>query len=120
LGKAVGTGGAKGALIADVVSRGPADRAGIKAGDVILSLDGAPVQSSEDLPRMIARRAPGSDAKLEILRTGKRETIHVALEQLKDEAARSELAPAPGSAAPDGLGVEIGESSNRRGEILVG
>src|SRR5439155_21830907 len=77
-------------------------------------------RSSEDLPRMIARRAPGSDAKLEILRNGKRETVHVALEQLKDEAARSELAPAPGSAAPDGLGVEIGESSNRRGEILVG
>jgi serine protease Do len=120
LGKALGTGGAKGALVAEVVPRGPADRAGIKAGDVISSLDGAPVPSSEDLPRMIARRAPGSDAKLEILRTGKRETIHVALEQLKEDAVRSEAAPAPGSMAPDGLGVEIGESPNRRGEIVVG
>jgi serine protease Do len=120
LGKALGTGGAKGALVAEVVPRGPADRAGIKAGDVILSLDGAPVPSSEDLPRMVARRAPGSDAKLEILRTGKRETIHVALEQLQEDAARSEAVPARGSLAPDGLGVEIGESPNRRGEIVVG
>src|SRR5262249_32526766 len=55
LGKALGTGGAKGALVAEVVPRGPAERAGIKAGDVIVSLDGSPVASSEDLPRMVAR-----------------------------------------------------------------
>jgi serine protease Do len=120
LGKALGTGSTKGALIAEVVPGGPAEHAGFKAGDVILSLDGAPVPSSEDLPRMIARRAPGSSAKLEILRNGKRETLTVTLEELKDDAVRAEGAPRPGSSAPDGLGIEIGESPNRRGEVVVG
>jgi serine protease Do len=120
LGKALGTGGAKGALVAEVVPRGPAERAGIKPGDVIVSLDGAPVPSSEDLPRMVARHAPGSDSKLEVLRNGKREVMKLTLEELKDEPMRvSDQAPAPGSSAPEGLGIEIGESPNRR-EVVIG
>src|SRR5262249_44791469 len=109
LGKALGTGGAKGALVAEVVPRGPAERAGIKAGDVIVSLDGSPVASSEDLPRMVARHAPGSQSKLEILRNGKREVVKLTLEELKEEPVRvSDQSPAPGSSAPEGLGIEIG------------
>jgi serine protease Do len=121
LGKALGTGGAKGALVAEVVPRGPAERAGVKPGDVIVSLDGAPVPSSEDLPRIVARHAPGSQSKLEILRNGKREVVQLTLEELKDEPVRvSDQSPGPGGAAPEGLGIEIGESPNRRGEVLVG
>jgi serine protease Do len=120
LGKALGTGGAKGALVAEVVPRGPAERAGIKAGDVIMSLDGAPVPSADDLPRMVARHAPGSQSKLEILRNGKQESVNLTLDELKDDAARPDQPPAPGAAVPDGLGIELGESPNRRGEIIVG
>jgi serine protease Do len=118
LGKALGT-GAKGALVAELVPHGPAERAGLKPGDVIVSLDGAPVPSSEDLPRMVARHAPGSQSKIEIMRNGKRETMSVTLDELKDEPVRvSDRAPAPGATTPEGLGIEIGES--RRGEVTVG
>ncbi len=121
LGKALGTGGAKGALVAEVVPRGPAERAGIKAGDVIVSLDGTAVPSSEELPRMVARRAPGSQSKLEILRNGKREVLTLTLDELKDEPVRvSDDRMGPGATAPEGLGVEIADSPNRRGEVVVG
>jgi serine protease Do len=122
LGKALGLDGSKGALIADVEAGGPADRAGLKAGDVIITLDGTVVPSSEDLPRMVARHAPGSRSKLEISRDGKRQLVDVTLDELKDETAKVEQpgGTAPSASAPQGIGIEIGESPNRKGEVIVG
>src|SRR4029079_2173219 len=122
LGKALGLDGSKGALVADVESGGPADRAGLKAGDVIITLDGTPVPGSDDLPRMVARHAPGSKAKLEISRNGKRQLVDVTLDELKDEVARpdQQSGSAPSTRSPSGLGIEIGESPNRKGEVVVG
>jgi serine protease Do len=121
LSKALGLEGSKGALVADVESGGPADRSGLKAGDVIVTLDGTPVPSSEDLPRMVARHAPGTHAKVEIFRNGKRQVVDVTLDELKDERASNEEPGAPpSSSTPQGLGIEIGESPNHRGEVVVG
>jgi len=122
LGKALGLEGSKGALVADAESGGPADRAGLKPGDVIISLDGTPVPSSEDLPRMVARHAPGTHAKLEISRNGKRQVVDVTLDELKDEVARpdQQSGSAPSTSSPQGLGIEIGESPNHKGEVIVG
>jgi serine protease Do len=113
--------GAKGALVAEVVPSGAADRAGIKSGDVIVSVDGTPVAHSEDLPRMVARHAPGSHARVEVLRNGKRQTIDIGLDELKDDEARADQKPSqrPSANAPAGLGIEIGESPNRKGEVVV-
>ena len=121
LGKALGLEGAKGALVAEVVPGGAADRAGVKSGDVIVGVDGASVRSSDDLPRIVARHAPGSHAKLEIVRGTNRQTIDVALDELKDEPADGQKSPGrPGTNAPAGLGIEVGESPNRKGEVVVG
>jgi serine protease Do len=122
LGKAFGMEGVKGALVAEVVPGGAADRAGVKSGDVIVGVDGTAVPSSEELPRIVARHAPGSRAKVDILRGGQRQTIDVGLDELKDEAARADQKPAtrPGTDAPAGLGIEVGESPNRKGEVMVG
>jgi serine protease Do len=122
LGKALGLQGAKGALVAEVVPGGAADRAGVKSGDVIVAVDGTPVPSSEDLPRIVARHAPGARAKVEVFRGGNRQTLEVALDELKDDAARADEKPGtrPGTNAPAGLGIEVGESPNRKGEVVVG
>jgi serine protease Do len=81
LGKALGLSGAKGALVAEVVPGGAADRAGVKSGDVIVGVDGTVVPSSEDLPRIVARHAPGTRAKLDVLRGGNPLTFDVALDE---------------------------------------
>ncbi|HKQ71568.1 MAG TPA: Do family serine endopeptidase, partial [Polyangiaceae bacterium] len=122
LGKALGMDASKGALVAEVEAGGPAERAGLKAGDVIVSVGGAPVPSSEDLPRMVARHAPGAKTQVEISRNGKRQTLAVTLDELKDEPlpVSATHGPSSGSTAPQGLGIEIGESPNRRGEVVVG
>jgi serine protease Do len=122
LGKALGMDKAKGALVAEVVPGGAAERAGVKSGDVIVGVDGTPVPSSEDLPRIVARYAPGTHAKLEVVRGGNRQTVEVGLDELKDDASRADERPSTqqGTNAPAGLGIEIGESPNHKGEVIVG
>jgi serine protease Do len=122
LGKALGLKGAKGALVAEVVPGGAADRAGVKSGDLIVAVDGTPVPSSEELPRIVARHAPGSNAKVEVLRGGNRHSIDIGLDELKDDASRADQKPSlrSGTDAPAGLGIEVGESPNRKGEVVVG
>ncbi|MBX5468397.1 MAG: trypsin-like peptidase domain-containing protein [Thermoleophilaceae bacterium] len=84
----------RGALLASVQRGGPADRAGLRGGsrresfqggrvlaggDVIVSVNGAPVRSSNDLGSLVALEDPGTDVALGILRDGKRTTVHVKL-----------------------------------------
>ncbi len=60
-----------GALVNDVLVGSPAEKAGIEPGDVIRSVDGTPINNSSDLPPVIGAMAPGSTARLGILRNGK-------------------------------------------------
>ncbi|WP_210751271.1 S1C family serine protease [Nocardiopsis alborubida] len=72
-----------GAVIADggnaVESGGPADQAGLEPGDVILSLDGRPVNSGQELLAMLRSRSPGDEIEIEYDRDGQRETVTVTL-----------------------------------------
>ena len=70
-----------GALVQDVTPGGPADKAGVKPGDVVRKFNGQPVNDNSALLAMVAQTDPGSTAKLEILRNGKPETIKVTVEQ---------------------------------------
>ncbi len=76
-----------GALIAEVQGGSPAEKAGLKAGDVISKVDGAEVKDSRGLARKIAGLAPGTDVKLSVLRSGvlgarSREAVAKAVELL--------------------------------------
>lgn len=73
----------RGALIADVTKDGPAARAGLEQGDVILSFNGKPIENSTQLRNEVASSAPGTKAELKILRNGKERTITVELGQLE-------------------------------------
>jgi serine protease Do len=86
----------KGALVADVTAGSPAAKSKIQAGDVILSLEGRPIDTIKDLTRMVADAKTGSDVTLEVLRKGKRQNISVKLDQMPDQpkvAAATPSAP---------------------------
>ena len=74
----------EGALVADVTATGPAEAAGIKAGDVIVSFDGRKVLKMSDLPRIVARTPVGKKVVVGILRSGKSMDIEVKLGRLED------------------------------------
>ena len=76
-----------GALVGDVVPDGPADKAGLKSGDVIIALNGVEVNSSSVLRNRIAASDPGTSIDLKILRDGKEKNERVTLGELNPEMA---------------------------------
>jgi serine protease Do len=77
----------EGALVSKVVKDSPAGRAGIEAGDVILSVNGNEISSSGDLPPRVAALKPGSTAKVEVWRDHQRREIDVRVGEAKIAAA---------------------------------
>jgi len=81
----------RGALVASVADDGPAAKAGIKPGDVIVKFDGKTVRSVRALPRIVAQTAHGTTVPVEIARDGKRQMINVMVGRL-DEGADDDKA----------------------------
>jgi len=81
----IGLKNATGALVAEAKPDTPAAKAGIDAGDVITSVNGNAIKDSRELAREISSMAPGSTAKLEILRKGEQKTIDVTLAQMPNQ-----------------------------------
>jgi serine protease Do len=71
-----------GVLVEDTIAGTPAEKAGLKAGDVVLQIDGRPVRSAAELRRMIADTEPGKTIQLEILRDRKRTSVKVKVDEL--------------------------------------
>ena len=69
----------KGALIAAVKEGDPADKAGIKAGDIIVGFDGKDIDEMNDLPRIVAATPPGKTVKVDIIRDGKEKTLSLTV-----------------------------------------
>jgi serine protease Do len=120
LAHALGMDRAHGALVESVEPGSPADKAGVKSGDVIVALDGQDVGHSIDLPRMVARHAPGTDVKVTLVRDKEKRTIDMALAALKDEGEQGNNAePSPSNGNSDkssALGIAIGEEE---GHVVV-
>ena len=79
----------QGALVSSVERDGPAEDAGVKAGDVILAVNGIAVESSGDLPPMIAEIEPGTKATLTVWRDKARKDVPVKVAELQDEKVAS-------------------------------
>jgi serine protease Do len=73
----LGITGKKGALVAEIVPGGPADKAGLQPGDVVLALNGQPVNSNSELTRMVAAVRTGDVMHLSVLRGGQNRTIDI-------------------------------------------
>jgi serine protease Do len=103
-----------GALVAETVPGGPAAKAGVTAGDLITSVNAAPLKDSRTLFRSVADAAPGSQIAFGILRDGKERTVQVTLGELpgaKPHVARS----SPATEVPPDLGLTVAPANQVRG-----
>jgi serine protease Do len=124
----------EGALVTSVDGKGPAAKAGIKAGDVILGWNGAPVDESASLPPLVADTAPGQPAKVRIWRDGKEQTLNVTVGTTPDEKDKVASAESPATnsgklglvvhASDDGLVVQdasgpAAEAGVQQGDVIL-
>jgi len=75
----------QGALVSSVERGGPADKAGIEAGDIIMKFDGKPVGQSADLPRMVGGTKPGSKSSVQVFRKGLLRDLLVAVVEIPED-----------------------------------
>ena len=78
--------GAKGALVVAVDPNGPAAKAGVEPGDVLIAVQGRPIEDSNRLPRLVASLKPGTTAELKVLRNGQPQTLSVKVEKMPEPA----------------------------------
>ena len=83
----------RGTVVADVMKDSPAEKAGLKTGDIILSYDGKEIENSSDLPPLVGSTAVGTKVKMELLRDGKKKQLVATIEALPDKLARAPSAP---------------------------
>ena len=113
---------AQGALVSSVEKGGPAEKAGVEPGDVILRFDGKPVSSSEDLPRVVGGTKPGSRVTMQVWRNKASRDVQVTVAELQDDRAarpsrRGGKPPAP---TPGVLGMSLIELTDaQRKELKV-
>ena len=117
--ESLGLENAKGAIISNLTEGSPALKAGLKAGDVILKVDGTDIADARDLAKDIAHVAPGKIVQLSIIRAGKQQMVGVTLAtmptDLKMAMAKSADAPKTSlsaygldvAPADDGAGVKV-------------
>ncbi|MGJ7613797.1 MULTISPECIES: DegQ family serine endoprotease [unclassified Variovorax] len=95
----------EGALVSNIEKGGPGDKAGLKAGDVIRSVDGQRIVSSGDLPAVIGQQAPGKKVTLEVWRQGERQELQARLGDASDKPAQ--VAKADAAAGQGKLGLAL-------------
>ena len=123
--ESIGLGKPTGALVRGAESGGPADKAGVEAGDIITKVDGKLIEKSGDLPRIVGSTKPGSKAVLQVFRRGTYRDVAVTVAEFEPDAqvkvAHSE-SPTPGAAAKSALGLTVSDlsDSNKRDLKLRG
>lgn len=118
----VGLANARGAIVREPASDGPAGDAGVKSGDIITAVDGEQIDDALDLSRTVAGKAPGSTVELTIWRDGAETKLSVTLTELTAEAAPAPDAPVPPADIPEStssLGMTLVPNGDGSGGLLV-
>src|SRR5690606_22124528 len=112
LAESLGLGKPQGAMVRMVEPAGPADKAGVEAGDIITRFNGAVIDSVGELPRLVAATKPGSKATIQVLRRGAYKDLNVTIEESGAEGPGSDEADKAPKAAPGvagSLGLSLAE-----------
>ncbi|WP_243372164.1 DegQ family serine endoprotease [Geotalea sp. SG265] len=111
--KAFGLKESKGALVADVIAGSPADRAGLKSGDIITSFDGKEIKTANDLSRIVAGTPVGKEIRGSAIRNGKETEFRLKVEELTEERTT------PKASSPlQGFGMKLEDMTPKLKELL--
>ncbi|RME41687.1 MAG: PDZ domain-containing protein, partial [Planctomycetota bacterium] len=102
LARSFGYEGKDGVLVGDVTPDSPAEKGGMKEGDIIIRYEGKPVPDVKTLRAMVADTQPGTKAQIEVFRDGKKRTLYVKIGELPEQGAI-----ARGSADEENLGMTL-------------
>ncbi len=103
-----------GAVVNAVEKGGPAEKAGLEAGDVILKFDGKPINASADLPRLVAATKPGTRSTVQVWRKGATRDVGVTVGEMPDEkvaTSRQGRGSKPPEQQANRLGLVVSELS---------
>jgi serine protease Do len=103
-------GGGRGALVARAQEDGPAAKAGIRNGDVVLRFNGQEVREMRNLPRIVAETPVGREVPVVVWRDGREQTVTVTVGELPGEQQQAAATPAPQQPRPTeltGLGLRV-------------
>ena len=123
--ESIGLGKPTGALVRGAESGGPADKAGIEAGDIITKVDGKVIDKSGDLPRLVGATKPGSKTVLQVFRRGGYRDVSVTVAEFEADAptkaAQAEPSAPAGTKSALGLTVsELGDVAKRELKLKGG
>jgi len=118
LGKALGLDRPRGALVGDLEPGGPADRAGLRAGDLITRVNQTEIQRSDELPRVVARHPPGTKVRVDYVRERANRAVDVILAELRDPESGERSGNAPGPRTTSDLGLELADVAGQG--VVVG
>jgi serine protease Do len=119
--ESIGLGKPAGALVQSVESGGPAEKAGVEAGDIIVKVDGKAVEKSGDLPRLIGNTKPGSKAALQVFRRGSTRELTVTVGEFEAERPTRKAQAEPGAPAPvtkSALGLTVADLTDAQKKEL--
>jgi serine protease Do len=113
-----------GALVNGVEKGGPAEKAGVETGDIILQFDGKSVNASSDLPRLVGATKPGTRAAVQVWRKGQTRDVTVTVGEIPDDrvaSARSSRSGAPkAEATANRLGLVVSDlAEDKRRELKL-
>jgi serine protease Do len=113
LAKSFGLEGERGALIAEVMKNSPAEKSGLKGGDIILGFDGRAIREMGELPRLVAATPVGKKVSVLVQRDGRQESVPVTIELLKDGEEGEDVA-----LSSDRLGIKVAALTPERAQQL--